>query len=319
MPNQRLSQDKRALVLAALCEGTPINAVTRITGVAKETILRTIQETGEALADYMDKEFRDLPVARIEIDEQWQYVGEHGQRMDKEKKKANPEKGDYWLWCAIDPDTKLVFSHLVDRRSGAAGDALVADVASRVRDTVQITTDNHRSYGTSIMEHFGYFGANYGTETKIFGESGNLNDWNSRRKNGVPKVATATREVVFGSPDLGSCTTSHIERVFLSVRQECTRFTRCTLAYSKTLKMHRASVALYFGVYNLVRRHKGVANFTPAMAAGLASKRWTLLDVVQMSDAYWKPILAARVEQKAKAKRVSEDDVFLKALAESGL
>ena len=101
MPNQRLSKEKRALVLAALCEGTPINAVTRMFKTGKHAVLRVIEETGEALADYTRTKFRDLSVDRIEMDEQWQYVRIHGQRT--EDKVAG--RGDYWLWAAIDPDT----------------------------------------------------------------------------------------------------------------------------------------------------------------------------------------------------------------------
>jgi IS1 family transposase len=316
MANKRLSQDKRALVLAALCEGTPINATVRMFGCAKETVLRIVEETGAAFANYMDKEFRDLPYERIEMDEQWQYVAQHGQRMEKKE----PGKGDYWLWCAVDADTKLVFSHVIGRRDWNTSEIFVEDVAKRVVGGCQIATDNHRSYAGHIRAYFGYEQKefSYGTETKVFGEPNNWNptEWQQRRKNGVPKVATATREAVHGSPDLGTLTTSHIERVFLSVRQESTRFTRMTLGYSKKLSMHKASVALYFGVYNYVRRHKGIASFTPAMAAGVASKRWTLLDVVKMADAYWAPIYAAQAERKAKSKRAKEDQEFLKALAQ---
>jgi IS1 family transposase len=314
MPNQRISKDQRALVLSALCEGTPINAVSRMFGIAKETVFRVIEETGEALANYMAENFRDLPCKRIEMDEQWQYVGQHGQRMDAKE----PGKGDYWLWAAVDPDTKLVLSYRIDRRSWQAGEDFVADVAKRVRGPVQIATDNHRSYAKAIRAYFGYEGFSYGTETKVFGEPDarwNPAEWAMRRKNGVPKATTATREAVYGSPDLGSVTTSHIERVFLSVRQEMTRFTRMTLGYSKDLRMHKLSVSLYFGIYNLVRKHKGIDGQTPAQAAGVEDKRWTLVDVVEMTERYWQPKYAAQKAAKAASKRQAEDDVFVQALA----
>lgn len=157
----------------------------------------------------------------------------------------------------------------------------------------------------------------YGTETKVFGEPNDWNptEWQLRRKNGVSKVAKATREAVYGSPDLGSLTTSHIERVFLTVRQEVARFGRLSLAYSKNLRMHKLAVSMSLGIYNLVRKHKGIDGLTPAQAAGIEEKRWTLLDVVEMSDAYWTPIYAARAEKKAAAKRIAEDKVFLRELA----
>jgi len=121
MANKRLSREKQVYVLAALSEGTPINGVCRMFKVGVHTVLRLIDETGEALADYMDRNFRDLPCQRIEMDEQWQYVGIHGQRMAQKEK----ERGDFWLWAAIDPDTKLIFSHLIGTRKNSTGTVFV--------------------------------------------------------------------------------------------------------------------------------------------------------------------------------------------------
>ena len=83
MPSERISKDKRAMILAGICEGMPMNAVTRILKVGTKTVKRVIEETGEALANYMHANFHDLPVARLELDEQWQFVGVHGQRHDQ--------------------------------------------------------------------------------------------------------------------------------------------------------------------------------------------------------------------------------------------
>jgi IS1 family transposase len=150
MANKRLSTEKQALVLSALCEGTPINAIGRMFKVGKHAILRVIRESGEALADYMDKNFRDLPCERIEMDEQWQYVGVHaGRMMQKEE-----GRGDFWLWACIDADTKIVFSHSVGKRDWWTGNEFVADVRARVSGPVQIATDNNRPYAFHIRQHF---------------------------------------------------------------------------------------------------------------------------------------------------------------------
>src|SRR6266404_5543064 len=162
----RLSKDRQALILAALCEGAPIRAVARMFQSEKKIVSRIIRETGEAFTDYMDRNFRDLPCSRIEMDEQWQYVGCHAGRMVKPQK----GKGDFWLWLCIDADTKLVFSHRVGKRDYWTGRTFVEDVRSRVQLPVQIATDNHRPYAFHIRQHFGYEGYAYGTETKIFGE-----------------------------------------------------------------------------------------------------------------------------------------------------
>ena len=128
---------------------------------------------------------------------------------------------------------------------------------------------------------FGPDGCHYGTETKIFSDAEESN-----RKHGVPQIAKAERSAVFGSPNLATLTTSHIERLFLSVRQELTRFTRCTLAYSKDLRMHKLAVGLHFGLYNLVRKHTTLDGQTPAVAAGVEDRRWTLVDVVELTERY---------------------------------
>jgi IS1 family transposase len=283
MPNKRLSKERQALVLASLCAGTPINAICRIYRSDKAAVLRVIRETGEAFADYMDKELRDLPCLRIEMDEQWQYVGCHAGRMLAKEK----GRGDFWLWACIDADTKLVFSHRVGKRSWIDGNLFVGDVRERVKGPVQIATDQLPAYAFHIRQHFGYEGYSYGTETKIFGEPTLPDGTLARlgRNEGVRKMQTAERKAVVGSPDLESLTTSHIERAFLTVRQELKRFQRKGLGYSKDLETHKLAVALHFGVYNFVRKHTTLKT-TPAVAAGIEEKPWTLEQVVEMTAEY---------------------------------
>jgi IS1 family transposase len=229
----------------------------------KGTIIRVIRETGEAFLDYMDANFRDLRCLRIEMDEQWQYVGAHAGRLAKDDK---TERGDYWLWACIDADTKLVLSHKVGKRDWITGYGFVKDVSERVKRPVQIATDNLRAYPFHIRTHFGYEGIDYGTETKIFGEPELLDGTLARlgKNEGVRKMVTAEREAVIGSPDLETLTTSHIERAFLTVRQELKRFQRKGLGYSKDLETHRLAIALHFGVYNFVRLHKTLGTTPPS-------------------------------------------------------
>lgn len=298
--NKRLSKDKQALVLSALCEGTPIEAVARMFRIGTNTITRVIRETGEAFADYMDAEFRDLRCIRIEMDEQWQYVGCHAGRMPKTTTvygKKDKTRGDFWLWACIDADTKLVFSHKIGKRTLNTGRTFVEDVRARVKGPVQIATDNFLQYPWHIRNAFGYEGYSYGTETKIFGEPELLDGTLARlgKNEGVRKMRTAQREAVVGSPDLGSLTTSHIERVFLSVRQELKRFQRKGLGYSKDLETHKAAVALFLGVYNFVRKHKTLGT-TPAVAAGVELERWDLEHVVEMTQAFMRRKEEAKFE-----------------------
>jgi IS1 family transposase len=293
MANKRLSKEKQGFVLAALCEGAPIEAVARMFKTGTHAITRVIRETGEAFADYMDKELRDLPCLRIELDEQWQYVGCHAGRM------IEPEKGrgDFWLWAAIDADTKLVLSHRVGKRGWIDGNLFVQDVRERVKGPVQIATDQLPAYAFHIRQHFGYEGYSYGTETKIFGEPMLRDGTMARlgRNQGVRKLVTAERKAVVGSPDLEMLTTSHVERVFLTVRQELKRFQRKGLGYSKDLETHKHAVALFLGVYNFVRKHSTLGT-TPAVAAGVELEPWGLEDVVEMTADYMRRKADAKFE-----------------------
>jgi IS1 family transposase len=290
--NKRISKEKQALILAALCEGTPIRAVARMFRSEKKIVSRVIRETGEAFIDYMDANFRDLPCSRIEMDEQWQYVGIHSGRMPKPAtiwEKRDETRGDFWLWCCIDADTKLVFSYKIGKRDYSTGYDFVKDVRQRVKGRVQIATDNLPVYPFLIKTHFGvgYDEYSYGTEIKVFGEP-KLSDGTLvalGRNQGVRRMETAQRKAIVGSPDLASLTTSHVERAFLTVRQELKRFQRQGLGYSKDLEMHKLAVALHFGVYNFVRVHKTLET-TPAVAAGVELGRWSLERVVEMTADY---------------------------------
>lgn len=301
MDNRRLSKEKQAYVLAALCEGTPIRAIARMLRTEKYVITRIIRETGEAFADYMDKEFRDLRCLRIEMDEQWQYVGCHQSRMKKPGNlhtRRDPLRGDFWLWACIDADTKLVLSHRIGKRDWITGYEFVRDVRERVSGPVQIATHNLPAYPAHIRTHFGYSGYSFGTETKIFGTPELLDGTLARygRNEGVRKLVTAERKAVVGSPNLQSLTTSHIERMFLTVRQELKRFQRKGLGYSKDLATHKAAVALHLGVYNFVRKHTTLGT-TPAVAAGVELEKWDLVRVVEMTADYMRRKEDAKFEQ----------------------
>ncbi len=197
--NKRLSKERQALILSAICEGMPVNAVSRMFKTDKGAILRVMRETGEAFADYMDKNFRDLPCERIELDEQWQYVGCHAGRMIAPRK----GRGDFWLWAAIDADTKLVFSHRIGKRNWITGNMFVEDVSERVSGPVQIATDNLPAYPFHIRnilvtrdiptEQKQRYSASQTTRR----HAGALG-----RNEGVRKMQTAERKAVVGSPDL---------------------------------------------------------------------------------------------------------------------
>jgi IS1 family transposase len=284
MAFQRISKDKQALILAAMCEGMAINSVCRTFKVGKHAVLRVLKEIGEACEDWHNRNFRDLTVAEIEIDEQWAYVGVHKERMSKAQKQANPELGDVWLWASIDRASRAILNWRSGKRTAKAATAFAFDLASRVPGRVQITSDQLNSYKFVIPGAFGDR-VDYAQEHKIFQSSTAAgHEWMRYKTNPLVGVE---REAICGNPNLSTATVCHMERYFLTMRQSNKRCARKTLAYSKKFDNHALASSIQIFIYNMVRKHETLKD-APAVALGIIQKRWTLEDVVTMAEAYRK-------------------------------
>jgi IS1 family transposase len=282
MANKRIDSSKRALILAALCEGMAINSVCRIFSVGKHAVLRVIEETGKACEDWHNRHFRGLSIARLELDEQWSYIHTHKERMTREERHEHPERGDSWLWASIDPDSKAIITWRTGKRNRRAAEAFTEDLASRVTGQVQITSDQLASYTFTVPAVFSGR-VDYAQETKEFQKVRvDAPTWMNQRVNPLVGVS---RKRIYGNADLSTSTVCHMERFFLTMRQGNKRCARKTLAYSKSWDNHALSASLHIFVYNLVRRHE-TTKTTPAMALGIVDRRWTLEDVVAMTERY---------------------------------
>src|SRR5439155_19301121 len=141
---------------------------------------------------------------------------------------------------------------------------------------------------------------------KVFGEldARRMSASRVRRMEAIEGIEGTHREAVVGSPDLATLTTSHIERVFLSFRQQLKRYQRQGLGYSKDLETHKLATALHIGIYNLVRRHASLKT-TPAVAAGVEQSAWSLEDVVELTERYRTPKREAADAARKAANRAA--------------
>ena len=271
----RLNTAKRVQVVSALVEGNSINAISRMTGVAKHTILKLLEDMGCACAAYHHRHVRNLKVRRLQADEIWAFVG-------AKQKNATPEQkgegwGDVWTWTAIDADTKLCVTYYIGDRGKLSAHEFMKDAASRILGTPQITTDSHRPYLTAVEAAFGG-DADYAVLHKIFGASSE-----PETRYSPATCIGCDMKTVSGVPDPDHVSTSFVERQNLTMRMSMRRFTRLTNAFSKKIDNHGHAVALHFMYYNFVRIHKTL-RVTPAMQAGIADHVWSFEELVALLD-----------------------------------
>ncbi len=272
----RLSIGKRSQVIAALVEGTSINATCRMTGAAKHTVLKLLKDLGCAAANYHDDHVRNLRARRVQCDEIWAFV--YAKQKNVSLEQMQQGAGDVWTWTAIDAETKLIISYTLGDRGAGTAYAFMQDLASRLTNRIQLTTDGHRVYADAVEDAFGA-DIDYAMLVKIYGAS---NDTAESRYSPATCIGCRTG-VLAGKPDPQHISTSFVERQNLSMRMGMRRFTRLTNGFSKKLENHGHAVALYFMHYNFCRVHKTL-RVTPAMEAGLTDHVWTMEELISILD-----------------------------------
>jgi IS1 family transposase len=270
----RLSTAERARVVAGLVEGNSIRATVRMTGVAKNTIVKLLADLGAACSKYQDETIRNVRSRRVQCDEIWSFVGAKEKNATAEKKAQG--WGDVWTWTALDADTKLMISFRLGDRTGATAYDFMQDLSSRLATRVQLTTDGHKVYLNAVEDAFGA-DIDYAMLVKIYQGS------QEETRYSPAKCVGCEQKVVSGDPNPKHISTSYVERQNLTMRMSMRRFTRLTNAFSKKLENHAAMVALYFMYYNFGRVHQTL-RVTPAMQAGLASHVWSIEEIVGLLD-----------------------------------
>ena len=278
----KLKPEKRVQILNMMVEGSSMRAISRVCDVSINTVTKLLIDAGLVCARFHDENVRNVKAQQIQCDEIWSFC--YAKAKNVAKAKAAPERaGDVWTWTALDRDSKMIVSYLVGGRDSEYANAFMQDVADRLANRVQLTTDGHRAYLNAVE---GAFGADvdYAQLVKMYGETPE-----SEKRYSPAECIGARKEPVTGRPDKAMISTSHVERQNLSMRMHMRRFTRLTNAYSKKFENHCHMVALYTVWYNYVRMHKSL-KMSPAMAAGVSETLWDMADIVKLiEDAAPKP------------------------------
>jgi IS1 family transposase len=269
----RIDMDRAVLVLNLLTEGTSIRSAERVTGTHRDTICRLLRVAGVKCEALLDRLVRHVPVEDVQADELWCFVGMK-ERTKKLKKNADPEMGDAYTFVGIERTSKLALAHHMGRRTSEDASIFTAKLAAATLGEFQLSTDRYNGYPAAIEQHLGAR-VDYGMLVKTYSSE----TLDAERRYSPAQIISAEKVVVSGTPNEDRICTSHVERTNLHIRMSMRRFTRLTNAFSKKRENLKAALALHFAAYNFTWMHRTI-RCTPAMAAGIARKPWTMRDLL---------------------------------------
>ncbi len=274
----KLPLDKRVAILSALIEGCSLRSTSRMVGVSINTVTKFLERAGQVLGEYQHRMFRNLNCKNIQVDEIWAFCAAKEKNVPTDKQ-GKLGYGSVWTFCGIDAETKIVPTWLVGHRDPCHAAMFLEDLRSRLSNRVQLTTDGHRMYLTATDKVFGD-DVDYGMLVKQYGNGGG-NDAASRYSPG--ECCGIKKTSIIGNPEKELISTSYIERQNLTMRMRMRRFTRLTNAFSKKLVNLEYAINVHYMIYHFVTIHSTL-KMTPAMKAGIADKKWSLQDVVELID-----------------------------------
>jgi IS1 family transposase len=270
----RLSTGERVRVMSALVEGCSIRATVRMTGVAKYTVVKLLADLGAACADFHDERVRNVRASRIQVHEIWSFCYAKAKNIPSATQ-GQFGFGDVWTWVAIDADSKLCVSYLLGLRDGGYATEFVRDIASRLVNRVQLTSDGHKAYLQAVGDVFGG-DIDYAQLVKLYGAE------RPGDASYSPAVCTGSKPYpISGEPDPKHISTSFVEQQNLTMRMNMRRFTRLTNAFSKKAEDLAHNVAIHFVHYNFCRVHPTL-RVTPATEAGLSDHVWEIEELLAM-------------------------------------
>jgi len=256
-----------------------MRAISRVADVSINTVSKILVDAGLACARFHDEKVRGVKAKRVQCDEIWSFT--YAKAKNVPTAKAAPvNAGDTWTWVGLDSDSKLILSYLVGARDAEYANAFMQDVADRLANRVQLTTDGHNAYLNAVEGAFGV-DVDFAQLVKVYGVT--PVEKSAEARYSPPKCVGARKERLRGNPDPKHVSTSHVERSNLSFRMHMRRFTRLTNAHSKKFANHCHMIALYTVWYNYARINSAV-KVAPAMAAGISDRLWDMADIVKLID-----------------------------------
>jgi IS1 family transposase len=272
----RLSTSERAEILGMMVEGISLRSISRMADVSINTVTKLLVDVGAACSACLDEKLVKLSCQRVQVDEIWAFCYAKAKNITPEIAAKNPFAGDVWTWMAIDADTKLIPSWIIGQRDGVTARLFVNDLANRLANRIQLTSDGLNVYLAAVERAF-RGEVDYAQLVKIYGETSE-----GQKRYSPAECIGCERKTVVGYPDPEHVSTSYIERANLTMRMGMRRFTRLTNGFSKKIENHSAAVAIHLMHYNFARIHKTL-RITPAMGAGISDHVWELEEIARLA------------------------------------
>jgi IS1 family transposase len=271
-----LTTDRRSQIIRLLVEGNSIRSITRICDVSKNTVTKLLVDIGRACQQFHNEHVVNVKSERVQCDEIWSFCYAKQKNVTQDMPEGS---GDVWTWTAIDADSKLIVSWFVGDREAGSAYEFMNDVAERLANRVQLTTDGHRAYLTAVERAFDN-DIDFAQLVKMYGGSEGGND---QEKKYSPAECTGCKKTrITGDPNPKFVSTSYVERQNLTMRMHMRRFTRLTNGFSKKVENHGYAIALHFVYYNFCKIHKSLS-ITPAMQAGLTKRVMSIEDIANLA------------------------------------
>lgn len=275
----KLSLEKRAQILGLLVEGNSLRAASRLTGASINTVSKLLVDVGLACEAFQDKALRALPCKRVQCDEIWSFCYAKEKNVPEEHK-GEFGYGDVYTWTAICADTKVAACWLVGKRDAEFAAEFVSNLAGRLANRIQLTTDGHNVYIEAVEAAFGR-DIDYAMLVKHYNNP--LGEMQGEKRYSPSSFVSADKRRIAGDPDVKAVSTSFVERQNLTMRMSMRRFTRLTNGFSKKIENLQAAVSIHFMYYNFGRIHKTL-RVTPAMEAGISDHIWSLEEIAALAN-----------------------------------
>ena len=203
-----LKREKQIAVIAALAEGNCTRSIERMTGIHRDSIMRLGVRVGQGCARIISEKMQNLDCAEIQVDEIWGFIGKKQRNVTEAD---DSTKGDVWTFTAIDADTKLVPCYEVGKRDSETATAFVVDLASRVKNRIQLSSDGLAAYANAVEEAFGA-DVDYAQIVKHY-ESGAGDDKTPQRRYSPARLVSVSKHCIIGNPSETLISTSYNERL----------------------------------------------------------------------------------------------------------